>query len=767
MSYNINKGKTKDKASSLFDIAFKNKPKAPLPDKSEGNSVHTSYPTSRVSVAAVSTPQSSSQASTSVFDFIGNDEEVAPPKSDITTVSKQKRSAQAMEVDEFQEDAPALKLQKDASHSTSTKRSMEKLCIDDASKNQIAKKWKNDDGGSVPSTSAETEPQTKNVFFTKKNRPPAIYHHAWTSGDKSPRDTPKPRVVRRSNEHTEPPPKFIVLDGRGKIRFSVPVDRATPVQKIRNVRDPSQCLQSGEHDDHKKTLDYFMEILVDNTSNTRVKALCMVQLTRQCSSVGFRQFLRSRNAFNQIMTLPTTQVRESSSFNVSLAGFIFMMTREQGLIPFYGKTVSSVASLLKTIPTPTDDPDLECCNDIHKRIDAILQDGDTSSANKDSLLEILRVKGVDTQILLLDSLATMATWKVDPLRGAVFPKDDLVSHGCLQFITEQMRHFVDRIVNEPHCWRTHVFPYILAYLERSLRIIEFATEFHKRNQSFMISHRSGLVINVCAKFFKFCLSFFSYSRAADDDPALQEFRDYDIHVLNCLEACCRALVNLTHENEMCAGKLGGTGDFLKTAVQLFVFVLPKYAAKSYDLRLLLCSLLINLVEKCKENGSAMSKLVVTFFIKGEEEEYACLDGFTKLFLFHEGNARTIDEALDRDLVDVNEEEDENEQSDGRLKRPHEMTEAEMLKTVQDAMNKATLHMEDSVCASYVALLLGCLLQHDRDSAESVRAQMPGSTFAATIDQLTRFFEFMKEASKGCDSGSVFKIIKVFQKYDEE
>lgn len=52
----------------------------------------------------------------------------------------------------------------------------------------------------------------------------------------------------------------------------------------------------------------------------------------------------------------------------------------------------------------------------------------------------------------------------------------------------------------------------------------------------------------------------------------------------------------------------------------------------------------------------------------------------------------------------------NISDDGRLHRlPTELSEDEMVEAVQNAMNKASSHMEDSVLASYFALLIGCLL----------------------------------------------------------
>ena len=52
---------------------------------------------------------------------------------------------------------------------------------------------------------------------------------------------------------------------------------------------------------------------------------------------------------------------------------------------------------------------------------------------------------------------------------------------------------------------------------------------------------------------------------------------------------------------------------------------------------------------------------------------------------------------------------------GRLQRPTELSEDEILNTVQSAMNKASAHMEDSMIASYLALLVGCLVDTDEVS----------------------------------------------------
>jgi hypothetical protein len=59
------------------------------------------------------------------------------------------------------------------------------------------------------------------------------------------------------------------------------------------------------------------------------------------------------------------------------------------------------------------------------------------------------------------------------------------------------------------------------------------------------------------------------------------------------------------------------------------------------------------------------------------------------------------------------------------------------------MAKASAHMEDSLIASYVALLIGCLVGPDEAVAEAIKAHMPGGHLGPITEQLGRFLEFMK------------------------
>jgi hypothetical protein len=136
----------------------------------------------------------------------------------------------------------------------------------------------------------------------------------------------------------------------------------------------------------------------------------------------------------------------------------------------------------------------------------------------------------------------------------------------------------------------------------------------------------------------------------------------------------------------------------------------------------LLGLLINLTEKSAANRRKVCnlKLQVYKLEEGksveEPDELSTLDFLTLLFVKHETMARTVDEELDSQLLEEGPEDEGGsggEEEDGeRLNRPNDMNEEEILNALNSAMKKATTHMQDSMMASYLGLLIGCLIQTD-------------------------------------------------------
>lgn len=70
-----------------------------------------------------------------------------------------------------------------------------------------------------------------------------------------------------------------------------------------------------------------------------------------------------------------------------------------------------------------------------------------------------------------------------------------------------------------------------------------------------------------------------------------------------------------------------------------------------------------------------------------------------------------------------------------------------------ALHKYGQHMEDSIVAAYVAILLGCIVQGNSHLADTVRDHMPGCSFDHMIRMLKKFLGFMNFTSASSNTGS--------------
>ena len=160
----------------------------------------------------------------------------------------------------------------------------------------------------------------------------------------------------------------------------------------------------------------------------------------------------------------------------------------------------------------------------------------------------------------------------------------------------------------------------------------------------------------------------------------------------------------------------------------------------------ICGLLVNLTEKSASNRRKILNVKVNYCsiedepsasgdasaetrrtLSADGEKLTTLEALARLFIRHESRARAVDEELDRELLeevpedaeggggdDADEEDDDDPTSSGRLQRPPDagIDAAEVVTALNSAMLRAKNHMLDSMVASYVALLLGCLINTD-------------------------------------------------------
>ncbi|KJH42499.1 hypothetical protein DICVIV_11508 [Dictyocaulus viviparus] len=460
-------------------------------------------------------------------------------------------------------------------------------------------------------------------------------------------------------------------------------NRGSETARINRVKEAHQCLESGEHDDFKQDIEYILSTMSSDTTIT-MKCLSTLSLARKCVSFEFRQFVRS-----------------------------------EGL----------VANVFRGFADAANDQVWEVFTSYFRRMESV---------GKKIVFDITKDQLTPSSLILEALVFILARCSDETL------KTEFLNLGILQWIVGKVEKIVLRMLHDKLTESDTVQQLIV--LERCFRIIESCTLFHKKNQAFLISHRGSLLIQMCGKLMSIIHDAISNSIAGS-----QLARSH----INCLSLMARVLMNLSHENELCCSKLGQVPGFLPLCLSSYTFLVPKFAPedKKFDLYVMMTSLCVNLVERCNSNRRKLIDTSVKVYSPdGEETEHKALDALAILFTFHESKARNIDEDLDKDIafeepIDEDNDMDEECRDDGRLDRAkmNEMSESEMLQAVHSAMNKASAHMEDSVVASYVALLIGCLLQQNEGHASAVRSHLQGESFSLMIDQLQRFLDFMKIA----------------------
>ncbi|VDM53060.1 unnamed protein product [Angiostrongylus costaricensis] len=567
-------------------------------------------------------------------------------------------------------------------------------------------------------------------FVDPKERRP-IYQHKWTANDDEESEggsgaSNEVRAVSSSSVHTSCSQRLPV-DGRG-----------SETARVHRVKEAHQCLESGEHDDFKQDIEYILSTM-NSDASTNVKCLSTLSLGRKCVSSEFRQFLRSEGLISNVLKCLTDS---PSDQNLALCAstVIYLMSRDFIPMPVDTHSLRLLSQLLRIEKLEQDEERKKYASLVWEVFTSYFERMESSSGRK--ITFHLSKEQLTPSSLILDALVFLLARCVDENL-----KTELLNIGILQWMVGKVEKVVLRLLHD-RLTESDALQHLVV-LERCFRILESCTVFHKKNQAFLISHRGSLLIQMCGK-----LMTIIHDTISNSSVGSQLVSSYIV----CLSLMARVLMNLSHEN----GQVPG---FLPLCLSSYTFLVPKYAPedKKFDLYVMMTSLCVNLVERCNSNRRKLIDTSVKVHSDdGEDTEHKALDALAILFTIHDAKAKNIDEDLDKDIAfeepveEDNNDTDEECRDDGRLDRAKmdEMSESEMLQAVQNAMSKASAHMEDSVVASYVALLIGCLLQQNEGHASSVRSHLQGGSFSPMIDQLQRFLEFMKIASKkagGCRS----------------
>ncbi|CAB3406173.1 unnamed protein product [Caenorhabditis bovis] len=627
--------------------------------------------------------------------------------------------------------------------------------------------FEEDDGVAQPNfKKLKEEPQgiVGAKFIPKKDKKP-VYNHRWNSDDaeEDEDDIPPPRQSSSSSKSDS-----FAFDERKPIQPVLSAQPRRPIycrqpkpsssssssssssaaylrmkSRVKNVKDPNEILESGEYDDFKQDIVYILSTLRNKSSAVNVKCLSAISLARKCVIPEFRQFIKSEGMGSSVFRA-LADAPENEIFALTASTVIYLLSRDFNAVKIDFPSLKLISQLLRVETLG------EECDERERMLNMVWDVFNTYIEKQEvggrKVTFEMKKENICASSLVLEAMVFISTRCSN---DEAF-KTELLNLGILQWIVAKVEAMVNKLENDDEDETAAVMT-----LDRCFRILENCSMLHKKNQAFLISHRGSTLINMLAK----CLRLMH-------EKAVKISEDRAEKLMSVLALMARVLINLSHENELCCSKLGQIDGFLPACLMSFTYLAPKYAGddKKFDIYVMMSSLLTNLVERCNVNRKKLIGINV------------------KLFVHHESQAKTIDEDLDKELAFEECEGEENEddgssddedgaKKDGRLDRNKmdDMNDDDMVNAVQQVMTKAHAHMEDSIIASYLALLIGCLLQQNEEHVDEVRKELPDGSFAKMLEQLQRFLDFMKVTleKKGGNAGcrAIEKIIDLLERLE--
>lgn len=545
----------------------------------------------------------------------------------------------------------------------------------------------------------------------------------------------------------------------------------TVVQHVKHFND---VVEFGENQEFTDDFEYLATGLKSGEPlNTR--CLSVISLATRCAMPSFRMHLRARGKVAQVFKT-LNDAPQHPNLALCTASLMYILSRDRLNMDLDRSCLDLMIRLLELDQDQgagTDSTVQFSAREIAKIKEKIRK-----------LCDTVHNKHLDLQNITTGHLAMETLLSLTSKRAGDWFKEELRQLGGLDHIVDKVKECVHNLNREDD---KEKLGSSLWGAERCLRVLESVTVHNPENQSYLIAYKDSSLIISSAKALARCEAMIQrYSREVNADGAVAVVGKA---VEDCMRAIIGVLLNLTHDNEWGSTKTGEQEDLIVTALNC-VLKVPQFLPQEqrFDIRVLGLGLLINLVEYSARNryclmememeggqGPCDSTVLLSPQNQNQNQEISCSTGplsaiaaLVQLFLQRE-RAAVLAEAQTDDLIKeapkpaldqsgewqetggeiqwVANDNQSDKQDDGKKKAADE--EEEEL-DLNKALQHAGKHMEDSIVASYTALLLGCLCQGSPLNVTTVRENLPKGDFSIMTEMLKKFLNFMNLT---CDVGT--------------
>ncbi|XP_057703647.1 wings apart-like protein homolog [Corythoichthys intestinalis] len=629
--------------------------------------------------------------------------------------------------------------------------------------------------------------------LSRSQTAPAILSSGGSSGGGSSKDSnshkddglfkappPPPKVIKSETIPTRPYQDIVTaLKCRKEHK-----ELYTVVQHVKHFND---VVEFGENQEFTDDFEY-LETGLKSSQPLNTRCLSIISLATRCAMPSFRMHLRARGKVAQVFKMLSDSAQHPN-LALCTAALMYILSRDRLNMDLDRACLELMIKLLELDQDYSAHQDQLTAKEVAKVKEKIRK-----------LCETVHNKHLDLENITTGHLAMETLLSLTSKRAGDWFKEELRLLGGLDHIVDKVKECVQNLSQEDNKEN------LVASLwgaERCLRVLESVTVQNPENQGYLIAYKDSQLIVSSARALCYCEEMIQrYSRALNNSSLSTEsgtalphcsFSNVGKAVEDCMRAVIGVLLNLTHDNEWGSTKTGEQEELIVTALNCVLRV-PRFIPQEqrFDVRVLGLGLLINLVEYSSRNRHYLVDMeynIDDFCLEdsltlpaeptqtdalaesaqsnapgmeedGAEKPKACgaLAALVKLFLERE-RAAILAEAKTDDLIsEAPKPQDQSgewketmgeiqwvaaEPNDGQpeLENPKKEEEDEEL-DLNKALQHAGKHMEDSIVASYTALLLGCLCQGSQVNVTTVREHLPKGDFSIMTEMLKKFLSFM-------------------------
>lgn len=646
----------------------------------------------------------------------------------------------------------------------------------------------------------------KKIFSGPKKSPAKAVYNARHWNQPEPEEMPVPPLSRSqtapailsssskdSNSHKDdglfkapPPPPKVIKSETIPTRLNQDIVTALKCRKedkelytvVQHVKHFNDVVEFGENQEFTDDFEY-LETGLKSSQPLNTRCLSIISLATRCAMPSFRMHLRARGKVAQVFKM-LNDAPQHPNLALCTAALMYILSRDRLNMDLDRACLELMIKLLELDQDYSGHQDQLTAKEMAKVKEKIRK-----------LCETVHNKHLDLENITTGHLAMETLLSLTSKRAGDWFKEELRLLGGLDHIVDKVKECVDNLSQEDDKEN------LVASLwgaERCLRVLESVTVQNPENQSYLIAYKDSQLIVSSARALRYCEDMIQrYSRALNNTSLSSSgaalphcsFTNVGKAVEDCMRAVIGVLLNLTHDNEWGSTKTGEQDQLIVTALNC-VLLVPRYIPQEqrFDVRVLGLGLLINLVEYSSRNRHCLVDMEYTVDDTCLEDSLmqpadptqsdtsaesaetqadtadkpkscGALAALVKLFLERE-RAAILAEAKTDDLISeapkpALDQSGEWQETSGEIQwvasetndsQPEKKEEEDEELDLNKALQHAGKHMEDSIVASYTALLLGCLCQGSQINVTTVRENLPKGDFSIMTEMLKKFLSFM-------------------------